>query len=114
MSEQRKRCYTSGDEIKLLSEIQELDKPEFIELSDEDLMSMFKDLIVINEENELEPEPIEMKSSLNYGIYDEQWYAEKFPGFPDETYHLMVIAAKEENDARDLNTDTIDPRTTHI
>jgi hypothetical protein len=113
MESQRKRCYTSGDEIKLLSEIVELDKPEFIELSDEDLMGMFKDLIVIKEEDEeAEPEPVELKSSLNYGIYDEQWYAEKFPGFPDEAYRLMVVAAKEENDR--LDADAVYTATAHI
>jgi hypothetical protein len=112
MESQRKRCYTSGDEIKLLSEIVELDKPEFIELSDEDLMSMFKDLVVIKEEEDEEPEPIELKSSLNYGIYDEQWYAAKFPGFPDEAYRLMVVAAKEDNDR--LDRDAIDPAAAHI
>jgi hypothetical protein len=98
----RKRCYTSGDEIKLLSEIIELDKPEFIELSDDALMSMFKDMIVIKEEDE-EPEPIELKSSLNYSIYDQDWYAAKFPGFPDEAYRLMVVAAQEENDRLDAD-----------
>jgi hypothetical protein len=92
----RRRCYTSGDEIKLLSEIEELDKPDFVELSDKDLLDMFKDMIVIKEDD-AEPEPVELKSSLSYGIYGEDWYAAKFPGFPDETYTILAEVDKEAN-----------------
>lgn len=92
----RRRCYTAGDEIKLLSEIEELDKPEFVELSDEALMAMFKDMIVIKEDD-AEPEPVELKSSLNYGIYEADYYCAKFPGFPDETYSILAEVDKEAN-----------------
>ena len=94
----RRRCYTSGDEIKLLSEIEELDKPEFVEISDKDLMDMFKHLIVVKEDDkDTEPEPVELKSSLNYGVYQEDYYCAKFPGFPDETYSILAEVDKEVN-----------------
>jgi hypothetical protein len=91
----RRRCYTKGDEIKLLSEIEELDKPEFVEISDKDLMDMFRGMIVVKEDEE--PEPMEFPSTLKYGIYGEDWYAAKFPGFPDETYTILAEVDKEAN-----------------
>ena len=89
-------AYATGDKIKLLSEITEEDKPDFVELTDKELMDMFKDLVVEKKEDE-DPEPMEFPSSLNYGIYDEEWYAKKFPGFPEETYNLMVQCDKVDN-----------------
>lgn len=88
MSEKRIRCYTTGDEIKFIDVITEDDKPEFREISDGDLMDMFKDLI---------KEEVEIPSNLSFEVHGVDWYKAKFPGFDDEYYELMVANDKKEN-----------------
>jgi len=92
----RIRCYTTGDEIKQWDEMGEEDKPEFTELSDAGIMSMFKDMIKIEDDGELEVEPLgaEFDFSELYGV---EYYAEKFPGFSDETYEIMAKTHYERN-----------------
>lgn len=99
MSEERLRCYTTGDEIKFLDTITEEDKPEFQELTDDQLMGMFKDMISVKDdtEGEQEPKPHEEDSRFNYSIYDQEWYAMKFRGFPNDVYDLLVEVDKKEN-----------------
>jgi hypothetical protein len=87
----RIRCYTSGDEIKRWDEIDEMDKPEFTELSDGGLMSMFKDLLKTDENDEYEVEPLGPEYNFDE-VYGVEYYAEKFPGFSDETYYIMAKA----------------------
>jgi hypothetical protein len=87
----RQRCYTSGDEIKQWNEIEEVDKPEFTELSDAGIMSMFKDMIKIEDDGELEVEPLGPEYNFSE-LYGADYYAEKFPGFCDETYEIMARA----------------------
>ena len=97
MTEERKRIYASGDVIKLQSEITEMDKPEFQDISEEQLMFLFKDLIpkeVISGEME---EEIVLPEFLDFSIYGSEWYRDKFPGFDDEHYELMAKAAALEN-----------------
>jgi hypothetical protein len=97
MTEERKRIYASGDVIKLQSEITEVDKPEFQDISEDQLMFLFKDLIpkeVISGEME---EEIVLPEFLNFSIYGSEWYRDKFPGFADEHYELMAKAAAIEN-----------------
>lgn len=36
-------------------------------------------------------------NSVNYEIYDAQYYSEKFPGFDDKIYELLAESTKEEN-----------------
>lgn len=88
MSEKRIRCYTTGDEIKFIDVITEDDKPEFREISDGDLMDMFKHLI---------KDEVEVPSNLSYEVHGVDWYKAKFPGFDDEYYELMVANDKKEN-----------------
>ena len=88
MSEKRIRCYTTGDEIKFIDVITEDDKPEFREISDGDLMDMFKDLI---------KEEVEIPSNLSFEVHGVDWYKAKFPGFDDEYYELLVANDKKEN-----------------
>lgn len=90
----RLKCYTSGDEIKYLDEMTEDDKPEFHELTDCELMSMFKDLIVIDE---MDVEGEELPEELTYEVHGVDWYMVKFPGFTYEQYQIMVDTAKDDN-----------------
>lgn len=87
----RLKCYTSGDEIKYLDEMTEDDKPEFHELTDCELMSMFKDLIDIEIADDDLPE------ELTYEVHGIDWYMVKFPGFTYEQYQIMVDTAKNDN-----------------
>jgi len=86
----RIRCYTTGDEIKFIDVISENDKPEFIEISDNDLMNMFKHMIKDEEE-------VEIPTNLSYEVHCVDWYKSKFPGFDDEHYELMVANDKKQN-----------------
>lgn len=88
VADKRIRCYTSGDEIKFIDVITEDDKPEFREISDGDLMVMFKDLI---------KDEVEIPSNLSFEVHGVDWYKAKFPGFDDEYYELMVANDKKEN-----------------
>ena len=96
MSEERMRCYTTGDEIKFLHELVESDKPEFREITDAQLMYLFKDMIVTKEDDE--PQPIELDSSLSFSIYDEEWYRMKFSGFPEDIYGILAEVDKKQNE----------------
>ncbi len=87
----RQRCYTTGDEIKWWNEIEEMDKPEFTELSDAGIMSMFKDMLKTDENDEFEAEPLGPEYNFSE-LYGADYYAEKFPGFCDETYEIMARA----------------------
>lgn len=91
----RIRCYTSGDEIKFLDGITEEDKPEFQDITDDALMDMFQHL--------LRDEP-DIPSELTYEVHGADWYKEKFPGFDDEHYDIMVQSAKQ---AHELEHETI-------
>jgi len=90
----RQRCYTSGDEIKQWNEIEEMDKPEFTELSDEGIMAMFKDLLKTDDDGELEVEPLGPEYNFSE-VYGAEYYAERFPGFSEETYEIMAKANAE-------------------
>ena len=92
----RQRCYTSGDVIKQWNEIEEEDKPEFTELSDAGIMSMFKDMITTDETGELEVEPLGPEYNFSE-LFGADYYAEKFPGFSDETYEIMAKAHNDPN-----------------
>ena len=92
----RIRCYTTGDEIKQWNEMSEEDKPEFTELSDNGLMSMFKDMIKIEDDGELEVEPLGPEYNFSE-LFGADYYAEKFPGFCDETYEIMARAHNDPN-----------------
>ena len=91
----RQRCYTSGDEIKFFGEMDESDKPEFHDISESDLLGMFKG--VIKELDEVDELPDALKSSLTYEPYNEEYYRLKFSGFPDEVYPILVDADKAAN-----------------
>jgi len=90
----RQRCYTSGDEIKQWNEIEEMDKPEFTELSDEGIMAMFKDLLKTDDDGELEVEPLGPEYNFSE-VFGAEYYAERFPGFSEETYEIMARASAE-------------------
>jgi hypothetical protein len=94
--QKRIRCYTSGDVIKQWDEIDEEDKPEFTELSDAGIMSMFKDMIKIEDNGELEVEPLGPEYNFSE-VFGADYYAEKFPGFSDETYEIMARAHYDAN-----------------
>jgi len=92
----RQRCYTSGDEIKQWDEMSEEDKPEFTELSDAGVMAMFRDMIKIEDNGELEVEPLGPEFDFSE-LYGAEYYAEKFPGFSDETYEIMARTNNDPN-----------------
>lgn len=91
----RIRCWTSGDEIIELDKITEEDKPEFQDITDDALMDMFQHL--------LSDEP-DIPSELTYEVHGADWYKEKFPGFDDDHYNIMVQSAKQ---AHELEHETI-------
>ena len=59
---------------------------EFIELSEEELESMFKFTIDPEAANDVPPE-----CGFGEPLYGEEFYREKFPGFSDEAYAAMVL-----------------------
>ena len=63
---------------------------QWITLEEDDVMDMFKDLNTFKEETG----KVDW-DKINYEIYGEDWYREKFPHFPDEWYALMVKASNE-------------------
>lgn len=103
----KNKTFVVGDEIKLISEIQECDKPVFVDLTEAALMGMFKDLAKVDDNGEIEPEPLGSEYDLNE-IYNAEWYAERFPGFTPEEYWFMSQAAKEENKILDSIEDAKD------
>ena len=91
----KNKQFVVGDEIKLISEIQECDKPVFVDLPEEAVLGMFKDLIKIDDKGDIDEES--PSSEYDFEPYDAAWYAEKFPGFTPEEYWFMSIADKEDN-----------------
>ena len=89
-------CRTTGDEIKYYDEIKECDKPAYQEMEESAILDMFKHLMptVVDES---EPEAIELDSRLDFTIYDEEWYRNKFPGLEEETYAILVESDKIRN-----------------
>jgi len=104
LADRRIRCYTTGDEVKRWDEIDEDDKPEFVDLTEEGVMAMFKDMIKVSDEGEIEPEPLGSEYDF-HELYGPEYYAEKFPGFDDETYYIMAKAHKLMNEERLLLED---------
>ena len=90
-------CRTTGDEIKFYDEIKECDKPAYQEMEESAILDMFKHLMVPKEVDDSEPEAIELDSRLDFTIYDEEWYRNKFPGLEEETYAILVEADKIRN-----------------
>jgi len=79
---------------KLLSEMKEEDRGEFVEMTDEELGDIVKGL-QIDENIELGPE-------FNFDkVFDAQYYSEKFPGFEDFVYAIL------EQETIQLNTDDL-------
>ena len=91
-----RKCWTTGDAIKFFDEIKECDKPAFREMEESDILDMFKHLMptVVDES---EPEAIELDSRLDYSIYGEEWYRNKFPGLEEEAYAILVETDKVRN-----------------
>mgnify|MGYP003633156067 CR=1 FL=1 len=52
----KNKRFVVGDEIKLISQIEECDKPEFIELDEAAVLGMFKDLIKIDDKGDIAEE----------------------------------------------------------
>ena len=92
---ERIRCYTSGDEIKYFDEMDENDKPEFHDISESDLLGMFKG--VIKELDEVDELPDALKDSLTYEPYNEEYYRLKFSGFEDHVYPILADVDKATN-----------------
>ena len=67
---------------KLLSELTEADKGEFVEMSEKEVDDIAKGLQV-DESIQLGPEFSFEKT------YDAQYYSEKFPGFEDFVYDIL-------------------------
>ena len=95
ISDKRIRCYTSGDIIKFIDVITEDDKPEFHDISESDLLDMFKG--TIKELDEVDELPDSLKSSLTYEPYNEEYYRLKFSGFEDHVYGILAEVDKEAN-----------------
>ena len=75
---------------KLLSELTEEDKGEFVEMSEKEVDDIVKGLQV--------DENIELGPEFNFDkTYDAQYYSEKFPGFDDFVYEIL------ENETIELN-----------
>ena len=102
----KNKVFVVGDEIKLISEIEECDKPEFVNLTDTQLLGMFKDLATTNSDGDIAEESL--GSEYDYEIYDAQWYSEKFPGFTPQEYWFMSEAAKDQNRVLDSIEDAKD------
>ena len=78
---------------KLLTELTEEDKGEFMEMTDDELGDIVKGL-QINED-------IQLGSEFNFDkVYDAEYYADKFPGFEDFVYDIL------EQETIELNKET--------
>lgn len=108
MGETHKRRWIPGDEIVMLDIIREEDKPEFEEITEDQLMYMFKDLIKLDPVNDADPEPVELPSCLNYSIYDAEYYAGKFPGFEENVYEILADVDKKANEENHLSLEMVD------
>ena len=88
----KKNHWVGGDAVPFISEITEADKPDFVELTDEALKHMFRDLEKpVTEEEELGAE-------YNFSeVYGADWYEARFPGFTPEEYWFMSKAGHEDN-----------------
>ncbi len=75
------------------------DEGRWIEKSETDIENMFGGLQDYLKDNEIDN--IDW-SRLNFGVYDEQYYRDKFgEGFPDEWYRIMAKATEEDNKIQD-------------
>lgn len=74
-------------EVKLEDLNNESAKPEFTERDEQQLLKDFK----FSNPDEEEELPVEMF----YSPYDVDWYKDKFPGFPDEYYQILVDEHKK-------------------
>ena len=78
---------------KLLSEMKEEDRGEFVEMTEDELGDIVKGL-QINED-------IQLGSEFNFDkVFDAQYYSEKFPGFEDFVYAIL------EQETIQLNNET--------
>ena len=100
----RIRCFTTGDEIKIHADMTEEDKPEFHDITDDELHDMFKHLVPVEIVDDDEDENIEIPDNIHYEIYGADWYRMKFPGFEDDHYMMMAEAAKLSNYTDTENT----------
>ena len=62
----------------------------WVQMEDMDIINMFSELPAYKDGTG----KVEW-DKLDYEIYGEDWYREKYPNFPDEWYALMVEASKK-------------------
>lgn len=75
------------------------DEGKWVELAETELETMFSGLI--NYLNDSEIDNLDW-SRLNFGVYDEDYYRDKFgEGFPDEWYKIMAQSTIEDNKIQD-------------
>jgi len=83
------------DCIPSLDQLHDKCKGEWVEHEDNNFHAAFNGLLdyCMNEE---EIDNLDW-NTVNYEIYDAQYYQEHFPGFDERVYHILAESTKEEN-----------------
>jgi len=81
--------------IPSMEELDEKNKGKWIEHEEDNFEKIFNGLLDYCKDNE-EIDNLDW-NSVNYEIYDAQYYQEKFPGFDDKVYDILAESTKEEN-----------------
>ena len=77
-------------------------------IEEEELINMFQDFILYSDEHFNQQFKLEQ---FDYTIFNEEYYREKFKGFPDNVYPLLAKISKEKIIDTRKNLDTF--RITH-
>ena len=89
------------DTIKTIDELDDDYKGKWIEMSNEELQNQMSGLMDFFDGTEYDN--IDW-STLNFKIYDEEYYQEKYPGFDDKIYKILADSTKPENKVKDERT----------
>ena len=89
-----KRCYNRAEAYDMglpdLPEGAEGNNTSWVKMDEQDITNMFVDLVNFKDHTD----KIDW-NKIDYEIYGEDWYREKYPHFPDEWYALLVKASRE-------------------
>ena len=86
----------ANERVKNINEITDEDKGNWVEMTALELHEQFKSLLQFTEDGVSEIDNVDW-DSLNFKIYDEDYYRMTTPGLPDEMYKILAESSKEEN-----------------
>jgi hypothetical protein len=92
--EMKEEKFDMGPHVKLFSS-----RGRWVEMDDDDIREMYESMFKWSEEEEIDNLDW---SRLSFEVYDEHYYRERFPGFPDEFYKILEECSQEENAVQDF------------